>query len=127
VNRFLRFRFILASLLLAVTWSGVAVWVNITPRFRGFTHVTYGDNELPPESWSAEYGWPWTYRLCNGFFDSPHDLPRLQAEMVSGYSALSGDIAVGLLLVAVLTWASSQLLRRVADRLRRRTAEESRA
>lgn len=126
MNRRLRFRFSLMTLLIAMAWSAVVVWVNVTPRFVGFSHVNYGDNGLPPESWRipgvAEYGWPWTYGLCYGFFDSPHDLPRLQAEIVSGYLALAGDATVGLLLIVVLTWTSSLLLRRVADRLRRAVA-----
>jgi len=129
VTRLIRFRFSLATLLIAMAWSGVAVWVNVLPRFRGFSHANFGDNGLPPESWStpgaAEYGWPLTYGLCYGFFDSPHDLPRLQAEMISGYHALAGDVAVGLLLVVVLTWGSNQLRRRIGARLRRRTAGES--
>ena len=36
MTRLIRFRFSLATLLIAMAWSGVAVWMNVTPRFRGF-------------------------------------------------------------------------------------------
>jgi hypothetical protein len=126
--RFARPQFSLATLLIAMAWSAVVVWLGIEPRFVGFSHVNFGDNGLPPESWripgAAAYGLPWTYGLCYGFFDSPLDLPRLQAEMICDYRALTGDITVGVLLIAVLTWGSSHLLRRVGARLRRRSASK---
>jgi hypothetical protein len=130
VTRLPRFRFSLMTLLLAITWSGVVAWMNVTPRldFSCFTNVEYEDNGLPPESWSApgaaEYGWPWAYGLCCGLFHPADELPRLQMGMIGRYRALAGDVAVGVLLVAVLTWGSSQLLRRVGARLRRRPASK---
>ncbi len=124
--RFARPQFSLVTLLIAMAWSAGVVWVNVTPRldFNSFSNVEYEDNGFPPESRSipgtVEYGWPWTFGSCYGLFHPTDDLPRLQMEMIGRYRELAVDIAVGLLLVVVLTWASNQLLRRVEARLRRR-------
>ena len=126
--RFAQPQFSLATLLIAMAWSAGVVWVNVTPRrdFNSFSNVEYEDNGFPPESRSipgaAEYGWPWTFGSCYGLFHPTDELPRLQMEMIGRYRELAGDAGVGLLLVVVLTWISSLLLRRVTARLRRRPA-----
>jgi hypothetical protein len=126
VTKFLRFRFSLATLLLATAWSAVMVWINIMPRL---VDPDYLPGEFLPRL--VQYGWPWCYAWTFAVCRLPVQLPNLPVELPdlgarlywSGWS-FTGDAGVGLLLVVVLTWASSQLLRRVTARLRRRTAGE---
>lgn len=111
-----RFRFGLATLLIAMAWSAVAVWVNIRPRV-----VVWP--ELRPEGFAvAYYGWPWCYTFVP--LSSAAKVPRFGNVHVLpwGYRALAEDAAVGVVLVVLLSWASSQLLRRAGARLRRRSA-----
>jgi hypothetical protein len=125
VTKFLRFRFSLTTLLLAVAWSAVAVWINVTPR------VTVAEASIvrPRTVISfhlAHWGWPWDYADDLAEF-LPDRVPRCPASGLTSYWALAGDAAVGVLLVVVLTWCSNQLLRRVGAKLRRRTAGESKS
>jgi hypothetical protein len=118
----------LATLLIAMAWSGVVVWLNTR------SHVTRplqqiilpADNLERPDDFMVvnDFGWPWDYTT---FIDSYPVSPR-SARLRSqsnfenlGWSRwnLAGDAVVGVILVVVLTWASSQLLRRVTSRLRR--------
>jgi hypothetical protein len=118
VARFIRPQFSLATLLIAMAWSGVAVWVNITPRVRSEEIINIID--LPGvrfQYYDARWGWP-----CYYAGDSSTDRTSLSQLPTHGrihYRAMLLDAVVGVLLVVVLTWASSQLLRRVTSRLRR--------
>jgi hypothetical protein len=117
VTHFLRFRFSLRTLLIAMAWSAVVVWMNVTPRLDD-------PNYLPGEFFprAVHYGWPWCYAWIFTVGRLPVQLPRLESRWPwSGWS-LTGDVAVGVLLVVVLTWGSNQLLRRVGARLQRRSA-----
>jgi hypothetical protein len=121
VTRRLRFRFSLMTTLIAVAWSAVVVWGNLIPRF-GETWYPLTRPSIGP-CLDVAYGLPWKYvETC-----LPRDydwslLSRDEPSRIDSYAALSGDIAVGLLLVVVLTWGSNQLLRRLGRRLRRRIA-----
>jgi hypothetical protein len=118
VARFIRPQFSLATLLIAMAWFAVVLWVNTTPRV-----VVWP--VLDPEGFAvAYYGWPWCYTFVPlssaakaPYFGNVHVLPY-------GYRALAEDAAVGVVLVVVLAWVSSHLLRRLGARLRRRTVRE---
>jgi hypothetical protein len=120
VTRFRGPRFSLLTLLLAMAWCAAVVWINTLPR------VTVSELPFPETSGQIRvvyWGWPCPYR--SGLADFPRVLPP---RLVSAWAwALSADAAVGLLLVAALTWCSNQLLRRVGATLRRRTAGESKS
>jgi hypothetical protein len=103
VARFVRPQFSLATLLIAMAWSAAVVLVNVEPRIRHWS------------DW-ATYGWPSDYAWQVQEFAVPH---RFHPGEIISYRALAVDAAVGVLLVAVLTWGSTQLLRRVTSRLRR--------
>ena len=67
--------------------------------------------ELHPEGFAvAYYGWPW----CDTFvpLSSAAKVPHFGNVHVPpwGYRALAEDAAVGVVLVVVLTWASSHLI-----------------
>ena len=79
--------------------------------------------ELHPEGFAvAYYGWPW----CDTFvpLSSAAKVPHFGNVHVPpwGYRALAEDAAVGVVLVVVLTWASSLLLRRVTPSVTSPTA-----
>jgi hypothetical protein len=106
VTKLARFRFSLAALLLLVMWSAVVLWLNTTPGEvrENNPNVAFG----PGYRW-LHYGWPLTYAW---------DVCRLYAPPngvhFAWYSwALVVDTVVGILLVAVLTWGSGDLWRRV--------------
>jgi hypothetical protein len=109
-----RFRFSLATLLLAVVWSAGVVWLNTTPRVMIVKIPEASGKDPLGRPWHqmlipiAQWGWPWVYA---GTFQR-RPLPRCPPGITAPW-ALVGDVAVGSLLVAVLTWASSLLLRRV--------------
>ena len=108
--RFIRPQFSLATLLIAMAWSGVAVWVNITP---GVTRSRVGLHASV-----VEVGWPWTYAWCLRYSEDPIAPQRRIIKAIGSWPIVS-NAAVGVLLVVVLTWASSQLLRRVTSRFQR--------
>lgn len=124
MTRLIRFRFSLATLLIATAWSAVMVWANVTPRSCVVTvePLVWGEPILQPERLEhppmmfAHWGWPWDYAI--GFW-VPGCVPYVRS-----YAALAADAGVGVLLVVVLTCGSNQLLRRVGARLRRRKAVE---
>lgn len=108
--RFIRPQFSLATLLIAMAWSGVAVWMNTTPgvtRSRVGLHVSV-----------VEVGWPWTHAWCLRYSEDPIAPQRHIIKVIGSWPIVS-NAAVGVLLVVVLTWASSLVLRRVTSRLRR--------
>ena len=84
--------------------NGSADRINVTPRV-----VVWP--ELHPGGFAvAYYGWPWCYTFIPlsfaakvPYFGNVHVLPW-------GYRALAEDAAVGVVLVVVLTWASSHLI-----------------
>jgi hypothetical protein len=67
VTRLIRFRFSLATLLIAMAWSGVAVWVNVTPRLvSGYTFIDL-DSECVRDGGVYLYGWPLKCWTCIGY------------------------------------------------------------
>lgn len=94
----LRFQFSLATLLLLAMWSAVVFWLNTRSQ------VT----PIPGHSLLIlKFGCPWHYAdfACDPVFDP--GMERLHSD----YDALAGDAVVGALLVVVLTWGSTFLLR----------------
>ena len=110
-----RFRFRLATLLLLVAWSAVALWLNVTPRVSSyevaadtFFFGVKGNDAF--ERHVARWGWPCCY--AGDSSSQRASLSRLPPDGQIDYRALFLDTAVGVLLVAALTWGSSQVLRR---------------
>ena len=125
--RFIRPQFSLATLLIAMAWSGVAVWVNITPRPVGCE--TWVDVSSPSKdvrlACGFAYGWPWEcYSVYMPLHPSEIRGPAFEPGL---YLNLPWNAAVGLVLVVVLTWISSLLLRRITAKLRRRATRELKA
>jgi hypothetical protein len=112
VSKRVRFRFSLLTLLLAMAWSAVVVWMNTLVRVEGL------GLQVGSRRWTDSAGWPLRYAE-DIYLEG--DRPFL---FYTGrwYAALVADSAIGILLVVVLTWVSNQLLRRVGARLRRRSA-----
>jgi hypothetical protein len=118
VARFIRLQFSLATLLIAMAWSAVMVWLNTTPRVWHVSHWVQGTKSMTVVT---DFGWPWHYFRDTEFDRNPAlDLLILHDPKQSNHWALVGDVAVGVLLVVAATWASRQLLRRVTSWLRRR-------
>jgi hypothetical protein len=86
-----RFRFSLATLLIAVTWSAVVVWMNVTPR-----------------AWERGVG-----RGYPLFYTSIFAIHYFEYEPPCYWDSwsLAWDAVIALLLVVVLTWVSKFLLR----------------
>jgi len=120
-----RFRFSLATLLLLAAWSGVALWMNVMPRVSSYEVAAgtffFGVKANDAfERHVARWGWPCCY--VGDSSSERASLSRLPPRGQIDYRALFLDIAVGVLLIGALTWGSSQVLRRVGVRLRRRSA-----
>jgi hypothetical protein len=125
VTRFVRPQFSLATLLIAMAWSGVAVRVNTTPYILEHWHYATSANVVQVDYSKSEnvfgpfgYGWPWRFAWASHFYKLS-DSDRFRPYWMWSCGRLVGDAAVGVLLVAVLTWGSTQLLRRVTSRFRR--------
>jgi len=92
----------MGTMLLVVGWSAVVVWLNVRPRVR------YGTEILGLDFYFCiiDYGFPWTH-ACSS--------PTVET---LGYRLLAGNIAIGLLAVAVLTFASRLLMRAIVAGVR---------
>ena len=110
-----RFRFSLATMLLMMAWSAVVVWINITPC------VAYRDQPTETlELLTAYFGWPWAYALKIVLVGIGGERPPIDQVDVTWWPwALAGDAVVGVLLVAMLTWGSGFVVRRVKHVFRR--------
>jgi hypothetical protein len=110
-----RLRFSLATLLLVVSWSAVMLWVNTTPCV-----VNRDQPTETLELWGAYYGWPWAYNLGIILVGIGGERPPINRVDVKWWPwAMVGDAVVGVLLVALLTWGSGYLWRRVRHGFRR--------
>jgi len=90
-------------MLLVVGWSAVVVWLNVRPR-------------VDPFAW-IEYGCPLTCaRTLDHHFSG--EIPRVRLDYIDDYRLLTANIAIGLLAVAVLTFASKYLVRAIVAGLR---------
>ena len=103
--RHLRAKWTLGTTLLVVTWSPVMVWLNVRPRTVG---SIFGTIPL--------YGWPWTYAIQ--FSADPNVPPGFSTDSIYRYWPFAANTAIGLLAVAVLTFASKYLLRAITAALR---------
>jgi hypothetical protein len=111
----------LATLLIAMAWSAVMVWMNTTPRLTAAEPPFVRPRGMYFHL--ANWGWPFKYTDTTAEL-LPEPRPRFPPFGITRPWALAGDVLVGVLLVVVLTWGSNQLLRRVGARLRRRKAVE---
>jgi hypothetical protein len=114
VIRFLRFRFTLMTLLLAIAWSAAAMRINVTSLEEHFPSMPNQWGDIRGPSTFRYYGWPF---ICY----ASEDVIGRTTRRYYDYWKLAGDAAVGVLLVVVLTWGSNQLFCRVGARLRRCT------
>jgi len=101
-----RFRFSLATFMLVVMWSAVALGIITQHRVELWK---VNDREVVV----TYYGWPFVCAVGEWT-----DLPSHHLSFL--YWRLVGDVVVGLLLVSVLTWGSGYLLRRANHGYRRR-------
>ena len=113
--RLVRPRWTMGTMLLIVGWSAVVVWLNVRPRIEylpipGQEDVVY----------HASFGCPWTYAFDLDFFASSP--PRFGLSEALTHDTwvwpLTGNTAIGLLAVAILTFASEYLLRGIVSGLR---------
>ena len=121
--RLVRPKWALGTMLLVVGWSAVVVSLNVRPRFD--TYIPTGEGIFPVV---VRYGYPWCYASAFTIvnLDTPNprrdlrsiDLAELHRYRYHSYWLLAGNTAIGLLAVAVLTFASKFLLRAIVAGLR---------
>ncbi len=128
--RLVRPRWTLGTMLLVVGWSAVVVWLNVRPRVRQWKRYL-PDGLEPLVIDHVAYGYPWTCadresvqstQIPSRRFGSitywklvPGSLPD---EETIHYWPLTANIAIGLVAVAVLTFASKYLIRAIVAGLR---------
>jgi len=114
--RLVRPKWTLGTMLLIVGWSAVVVWLNVRP------HPPYPRSDGPSPAvglWVFQYGCPWKYGTQITAVNSGHPVRfRLDDLVIADYWRLAGNIAIGLLSVAVLTFASKYLVRAITAGLR---------
>ena len=66
-------------------------------------------------------GYPWTYAVLPS--TDPVFSSRLHPDLID-YGALAGNVFIGVLAVAMLTWGSKYLLRRIISVVKYRNADE---
>jgi hypothetical protein len=104
-----RFRFSVGTLLIVVMWSAVVSWMNTRPGHPS-PYVTWNSSRSFVHSLDWNYGWPLTCVTCRTDY-RPEQLAR-GAVPVAWYPwNVVANVAIGVLLVAVLTWGSAFLLR----------------
>jgi len=100
-------------MLLVVGWSSVVVWLNVRPRrdsnriyldLQGRDFVYY------------QYGCPLPYVGTDHY--SLETTPGFRPQFAINYRHLTANIAIGILAVTVLTFASKHLLRAIVALLR---------
>jgi hypothetical protein len=114
-----RFQFSLLTLLLAVAWSAVVMWMNVMPRVTVAErpHASLPRTVCYLDVYLAQWGVPFQYAEEFALV-SPDQLPRYPRHDLINFWALAGDLASGLLLVVALTWGSNQLRRLRLSRVR---------
>jgi len=110
--RLVRPRWTLGTMLLIVGWSAVVVWLNVRPRVNDRYIDTYINGQEDYVLW-VEYGCPWTYASTHHLHDPWNETPpsRVHPTYVDSYWRLATNAAIGLLAVAILTFASTCLVR----------------
>ncbi len=111
--RLVRPRWTLGTMLLIVGWSAVVVWLNVRPRLYYFSLV--GEE---PSLFSISHGCPWIYAFHPGFHIDLPSRSSLREALIYEYWPLTANIGIGLLAVAVLTFASKYLVRAIVAGLR---------
>ncbi|MBC8873843.1 MAG: hypothetical protein H8E44_30760 [Planctomycetes bacterium] len=113
--RLVRPRWTLGTMLLVVGWSAVVVWLNVRPRVVSELTLFLAHQEAP--LCVVGYGRPWRYAstFCDG---EVRQLPPFRREYVRHYRPLAANIAIGLVAVAVLTFASKYLVRAIVAGVR---------
>lgn len=103
----------IGTLLIVVAWSSFVVWLNISPRIaRKETFLGHsGENAVVG---TIEYGCPWSYASVLAMGERLMSLP-FRPSYINSYWELVGNIAVGMLAVAVLTLMSKYLLCRIVS------------
>jgi len=107
----------IGTMLIFVGWSSVVVWLNIRPNVACMSDP----KEEGPIIAAVWYGCPWSYAagFTVGTRTAQGQRIRLPSVCtIDSHLALAGNIAIGLLAVAVLTFASRYLLRRMVSGLR---------
>jgi len=91
-------------MLLVVGWSSVVFWLNVRPSVQ-----YYNDDDF--HRCISSYGFP--FAITIEVLTSERPSLRSQAEFIFPlcYDTLAANIAIGLLAVAVLTFASKYLVR----------------
>ena len=114
--RLVRPKWTVGTMLLVVGWSAVVVWLNVRP------HPPYPRIDGPSPAvglWVFQYGCPWKYATQITAVNSGHPLRfRLDDLVIAEYWRLAAALAIGLIAVAVLTWASKCLARAFTVALR---------
>jgi len=114
--RLVRPKWTLGTMLLVVGWSAVVVWLNAQPRHVGTLTFSTRGEELTDNMF--QYGCPWSNATVS-HTDSRLLRSRVGSDFTIHYPQLAGNIAIGLLAVAVLTFASKYLVRAIVAGLRR--------
>jgi len=93
-------------MLLIVGWSSVVFWLNVRPRLVRFYET---------ESYLIMYGCPWIYaaQYHGNYWGRSPRLHAVRPDYIEDYWALTANIAIGLVAVAVLTFASKYLVRAI--------------
>jgi len=95
-------------MLLVLGWSSVVVWLNVRPRDGHTLIVATRSEELTISD--IQYGYPSSHATVS-LTHSRLARSHLGSDYEIHYRALAANIAIGLLAVAVLTFASKYLLR----------------
>jgi len=99
-------------MLLIVGWSAVVVWLNVRSGMGWEAAPWVGED---PVFYLVGYGCPWTW----GIGETSHPSQFASWDRIDYlYSALTANIAIGLLAVAVLRFASKYLARAIVAGLR---------
>ena len=109
--RLARPRWTLGTMLLVVGWSAVVVWLNVRPR------VVWRDTEGELVIGFVRYGCPWSFASVHAFREQQLS-SRFHLDYLHDVRRLYANIAIGLLAVAVLTFASKYLARAIVSGVR---------
>ena len=105
--RLVRPKWTLGTMLLVVGWSAVVVWLNVRPTICiGYYRSVF---------YYAIYGYPWNYASAPSYYASR---PGIHTADIDSYPALAANLAIGLLAVGLLTFASKSLVRAIVAGLR---------
>jgi len=113
--RLVRPRWTMGTMLLSVGWSSVVVWLNVRPHRETATILATRLHELTLTK--IEYGCPWSHARVT-LIDNQF-LPSGAGNVHTiRYWPLAGNVAIGMLTAAVLTFASKYLFRHVVSGFR---------